>query len=181
MPPRRSIFSISSASRRVPGGEHDEQFDVLAADAFAAMPWNFFRPGSLCHAGSAAAWLGDRALAEQLVPFLEPYADELLVAPVACLVFDAADSVRGMLLAVLDRLDEAITCFEAASAVCERAGDVPHSVMNAHRLAGAFVTRSGAGDNERARILAVDALEPANGLGQAPDVRFARVVLDAAT
>ena len=75
----------------------------------------------------------------ELVPFLEPYADQLLVAPVASLVFDAADSVRGMLLAVLDRLDDAITCFEAASAVCERAGDVPHGVMNADRLAKALV------------------------------------------
>jgi hypothetical protein len=178
--PQRYLLDLVRTSTRARRGERDEQFDQLAADGFAAMPRNFHRPGSMCHAGSAAAWLGDRALAAALVPLLEPYAGELLVAPLACLVFDAADSVRGMLLAVLDRVDEAVVCHEAASVVCERAGDVTHGVMNSHRLARALVLRDGEGDRERARPLAAGALKRASELGLVPDVRFAQAVLDSA-
>jgi class 3 adenylate cyclase len=176
--PQKYLVDLVRVSTRARRGERDAQLDELAADAFAAMPWNFHRPGALCHAGSAAAWLADRRLAAQLVPLLEPYAGELLVAPPPCLVFDAADSVRGMLLGVLDQTDEAIACFEAAAAVCDQAGDVVHGVMNAHRLAAAVMRRNGPGDRERALALAGSALERATKLDLAPDVRFARAVLD---
>jgi hypothetical protein len=157
--PQKYLVDLVRVSTRARRGERDAQLDELAADAFAAMPWNFHRPGALCHAGSAAAWLADRRLAAQLVPLLEPYAGELLVAPPPC-------------------PDEAIACFEAAAAVCDQAGDVVHGVMNAHRLAAAVMRRNGPGDRERALALAGSALERATKLDLAPDVRFARAVLD---
>jgi hypothetical protein len=177
-PPQKYVLDCVRISTRARRGERDEQLADLAADGFASLPKNFHRTGSLCHAGSAAAWLGDRDLAAQLVPMLEPYAGRLLVAPLACLVFDAADSVRGMLLMVLDRIDEAIACFEAATELCERARDAPHGVMNSHRLAGAYARRGRTEDLVRARALAAVARDRATELGQTPDARFAQAVLD---
>lgn len=178
--PQKYLIDMVRVSTRARRGERDDQLDALAADGFSAMPQAIHRLGSLCHAGWAVAWLGDRELAAQLVPLLEPYAGQLLLAHGPALVFDAADSVRGMLLAVLDRVDEAIACHEAATAVCERSGNRPNALMNAHRLARALVTRDGPGDRERAITLAADALEQATELGMAPDVRFAQAVLDSA-
>jgi hypothetical protein len=179
--PQKWVVDLVRISSRARRGERDPQFDALARDGFARMPWNFHRPGALCHSAYTAAWLGDRARAAELVQLLEPYANELLVAPPPCLVFDAADSLRGMLLDLLDRTDDAIAYFEAAAALCERAGDLPHGVMNAHRLATALTRRNRRGDRDRARQLASDALTRATELGLAPDVAFARAVLDAAT
>jgi hypothetical protein len=179
--PQKWVIDLVRISSRARRGERDPQFDALARDGFARMPWNFHRPGALCHSAYTAAWLGDRARAAELVRLLEPYANELLVAAPPCLVFDAADSVRGMLLDLLDRTDDAIACFEAAAALCERARDLPHGVMNAHRLAAALVRRNLSGDRDRARQLASHALARATELGLAPDVAFARATLDAAS
>jgi hypothetical protein len=175
--PQKYLIDFVRVSTRARRGERDDALDALAAHGFSDLPQNVHRPGSLCHAGSAVAWLGDRELAARLVPLLEPYAGELLTAAGPSLVFDAADSVRGMLLSVLDRLDEAIACHEAASVVCDRAGDQPHAVMNQHRLARALAMRDGPGDRDRARTLATDALDRARTLGLAPDERFAESVL----
>ena len=40
-------------------------------------------------------------------------------------MFDAADGLRGDLLTLLGRHDEAVACLEAAAALCERARVVP--------------------------------------------------------
>jgi hypothetical protein len=179
--PARYQIDAVHASTLARRGERDDLLDALVANGLSALPRDERRPGSLCHVGSAVAWLADRELAAQLVPLLEAYAHELLVTPGPALAFDAADSVRGMLLVLLDRFDEAVACHEAANALCERAGDETHSVMNQHRLAHALVMRDGPGDRERARSLAAEALERATALNLAPDARFAQTVLDEAT
>jgi class 3 adenylate cyclase len=165
---------ISTLARR---GERDADLDILAADEFGALPRTSSRVGALCHLGYTAAWLDDAELAAPLVALFEPYGGELLAAPGPALVFDAADSVRGMLLVVLDRVDEAVACHEAAAALCERARDATHGVMNQHRLARALVLRDGPGDRERGRTLAAECIKRATALGCAPDVRFAQSVL----
>jgi hypothetical protein len=83
-----------------------------------------------------------------------------------------------MLLMTLGRVDEAVESFEATAALCDRASDAPHGVMNAHRLAGALLARGKPGDRDRARRLATDTLARAEEVGMAPDARFARAVLD---
>ena len=178
-PPVRFLVDLVRVSTLARRGERDPAFDVLTADDFAALPHNWPRPGSLCHAGSAAAWLGDRERARILEPLLAPFAGQLLCAPVASLVFETADSVRGMLLMTLERVDAAIESFEAAAELCTRVAAVPHAVMNAHRLADALLVRDRPGDRDRAHLLATGALERANDLGMTPDARFAQVVLDA--
>jgi hypothetical protein len=178
-PATRYLVDSVRASTHARRGERDERLNALVADAFGGMPRDGNRVGSLCHVGSAAAWLEDRDLAAQLVPCLNPYAGQLFVANGPSIVFEAADSVRGMLLLVLDRVDEAIACHEAAAQLCERARSLPHAIMNQHRLARALTRRNQPGDRERARELAADAFERATEIGLAPDVRFAQAVLDA--
>jgi class 3 adenylate cyclase len=173
----RDVVRVSTLARR---GERDPVFDTLAEDDFATLPRGWLRPGALCHASYTAAWLGDRERAQILEPLVSPYAGQLLCAPGPSLVFEPADSVRGMLLMTLERVDDAVGAFEAAAASCENAADVPHGVMNLHRLAGALLARDRPGDRDRARILASDARENARALGMMPDVHFAEAVLDVA-
>ena len=109
---------------------------------------------------------------------LAPYAGELLVAGQACLVYDSADSLRGALLSMLGRHDEAVSCGEAAASICERAGCVPTGVKNGHQLAESLLARDATGDVERARSLADESLDRATSLGLEPDVRFARALLE---
>jgi tetratricopeptide (TPR) repeat protein len=176
--PQRYLLDFVGVSLRARRGERDPKLSELAADNFACLPVGFHRSGCLAHAGSAAGWLGDAELAAQLIDRIEPYAGTFLVAPLGSLVFDAADSVLGLLLLTLGRIDEAVGCYEAAAELCERAGNVPHGTMNKQRLARALLTRDAPGDRERARTLATDALTRATALGLAPDVRFAQAVLD---
>ncbi len=178
-PASRYLVDSVRASTHARRGERHERLDALVADGFGGMPRDGNRVGSLCHVGSAAAWLEDRDLATQLAPLLEPYAGQLFVANGPSIVFEAADSVRGMLLFLLDRVDEAVACHEAAAVLCERARSVPHGIMNQHRLARALARRNEPGDRERARELATDALKRATEIGLAPDARFAQAVLDA--
>ncbi|HEX5615568.1 MAG TPA: AAA family ATPase [Acidimicrobiia bacterium] len=153
-------------------------YEPLAADGFADLPHDFNRPGLICHLANATLWLGDVARAERLEPLVAAYAGQLLVAGQACLVYDSADSLRGALLSMLGRHDEAVACGEAAAELCERSGCVPTAVKNGHQLAAALVARGYPGDGDRAKALAGEALARAQSLGLEPDVRFARAVLD---
>jgi hypothetical protein len=168
------LVRVSVVARR---GERDPVYDEYAADGFAAIPMGWNRVGCLCHAGYAAAWLGERGDAAVLEPLLAPFAGELLSAVFGVLIFDAADSVRGMLLTTLGRYDEAVACHEAAADLCERAEGMPWAVMNAHRLARALALRHDPGDRDRARALATETADRAAALGMVPDARFAREVL----
>lgn len=123
-------------------------------------------------------WLDDVERAGQLDPLLAPYAGELLVAGQAGLVYDSADSLRGGLLRMLGRHDEAVACGDAAAELCELARCVPAAVKNGHQFALSLVVRGAPGDDERARGLAEESLALATSLGLKPDVRRAHAVLE---
>ena len=159
-------------------GERDPRFDRFAADDFESLPWDWTRLVALALAGQAAAGLRDTRSAAVLEAILEPYHGQLLLLPGGCVVIDAADSVRGDLLTLLGRHDEAVACLEAATTLCERARVVPQSIRTAHRLARALASRDGHGDRDRARTLATDALARATELGMANEAKSAQAVLD---
>ena len=128
------------------------RFDRLAADDFESLPWDQFRLAALARAGTAAAELRDTRSAAVLEAILEPYHEQLLVLPACCIVFDAADGLRGDLLTLLERLDEAVACLEAATALCKRARIVPHSIRTrAPTRSGTRVTKRPRGPRESAR------------------------------
>ncbi len=171
---RRPLGDLGACS----AGERDPRFDRFVADDFESLPWDGFRLGALAKAGAAAAGLRDMRSAAVLEVLLEPYHGQLLILWSCCLVYDAADAVRGDLLTVLGRHAEAVACLEAAAALCERARTVPHSIRTAHRLARALVSRNGHGDHERAHVLAADALARATELGMPNEAKAAQAVLD---
>ncbi len=168
------LWAISTRARR---GERDPRFDRFAADDFESLPWDGYRLGALATAGAAAAGLRDVRSAAVLEALLEPYQGQLLILWSSSLVFDAADGVRGDLLTVLGRHDEAVACLEAAAALCERARVVPQSIRTAHQLARALVSRAGPGDSHRARTLATDAFARATELGMPNEAKAAQAVL----
>ncbi|MGZ8763104.1 MAG: ATP-binding protein [Acidimicrobiia bacterium] len=180
-PGMRATLDSVRASTLARRGDHEaarSYYEPLAAEGFGALPNDFNRPGLLCHLANATLWLDDSERAAQLEPLLAPYAGELLVAGQACLVYDSADSLRGALLSMLARHDEAVACGEAAASICERAGCVPTGVKNGHQLAESLLARNAPGDDERARALADESLARAASLGLEPDVRFAGALLE---
>ena len=168
------LWAIAVRARR---GERDPRFDRFAADDFESLPWDGYRLGALAMAGAAAAGLRDVRSAAVLEAILEPYHGQLLILWSCCLVFDAADGVRGDLLTVLGRHDEAVDCLEAAAALCERARVVPDSIRTSHQLARALASRDGPGDHDRARTLAAHASARATDLGMPDEAKAAQAVL----
>jgi hypothetical protein len=169
------LWGIAVRARR---RERDPRFDEFATGDFESLPWDQFRFAALASAGTAAAALRDTRSGAVLEAILAPYHGQLLILPFSWLVFEAADAVRGDLLTVLGRHDEAVACLEAATVLCERARIVPHSIRTSHQLARALASRGGPGDRDRARTLATDALARATELGMPHEAKAAQAVLD---
>jgi class 3 adenylate cyclase len=176
--PQRALIELVQCAVNARRGQRDPLFDRFAANGFADLPLSAVRLGALSNAGMAAAWLRDADAAAILEPIVAEYAGQLFVGPAAGVPFEPADSVRGMLLGVLGRHDEAVASFEAAAELCAKGRFVAFGVMNEHRLAAALIARNGPGDCDRARTLATEARARAEELGMRPDVRFAQLVLD---
>jgi class 3 adenylate cyclase len=177
--PQRVLIDMIRISIRARRGERDPAFDTFAADGFTSLPENASRPGTLSQAGVAAAWLRDDAAAAALEPLIAPYADQLFVlGPLVSIPFEPADSVRGLLLHVLGRLDEAIESLEAAAALCQRGRFLPFEVANAHRLAAVLAARNHPHDCARAQAIASKSLTLADELGMQYDSVQAQAVLD---
>ena len=174
---QRTLIELSAIVARARRGERDPRFDRFAADDFESLPWNQFRLCALATAGSIAAALRDLQAAAVFETILEPYHEQLLILPGSCIVFDAADGLRGELLTMLGRHDEAVACLEAAAALCERARVVPHSIRTARQLARALAFRDGLGDHDRAHALAADAFARATEIGFHLDAKAAQAVL----
>jgi tetratricopeptide (TPR) repeat protein len=169
------LFAISVRARR---GEHDPRFDRFAADDFESLPWDQYRLGTLAMAGAAAVGLRDMRAAGLLEAILEPYHGQFLILQAGHLVYDTADGLRGDLLTLLGRYDEAVACLEAAAALCEQARIAVHSIRTSHQLARALASRNGGGDRERAHTFAADALVRATELGMPHEAESAQAVLD---
>ncbi len=175
---QRTLIELAGIAARARRGERDPGWDRFAADDFESLPWDWFRHASLARASTVAAALRDVRSAAVLEAILEPYHEQLLLLPWNLVVFDAADGLRGSLLSLLGRHDEAVACLEAAAALCERARSVPHSIRTSHQLAAALASRDGHGDRETARALATDALERATQLGMPHEARSAQAALE---
>ncbi|HEY8173408.1 MAG TPA: adenylate/guanylate cyclase domain-containing protein, partial [Dehalococcoidia bacterium] len=104
---------------------------------------------------------GDRALAEQVLQGIASqasYAQEMVFA---------TDHMRGLLLEVLDKTDEAVGAIEAALTFL-RSDYRPHRAEAAYDCARIRLQRDAPGDRERARALIDEALGHAQKLGMRP-------------
>ena len=100
--------------------------------------------------------LRDEQAAAVLEAILEPYRGQLLILIFSLVVFDTADGIRGELLSLLGRHDEAVACLEAAAELCERAGRAQLDPDRTPARSGARVPRWQRGPRPR-YALATDA------------------------
>jgi class 3 adenylate cyclase/tetratricopeptide (TPR) repeat protein len=85
------------------------------ASNFGSVPRNWARPSSLHDLAEITTELEDVEAARQLLPLLDEYSGRLLLVYGIVASRGAADRVRGQLLSVLGRHDEAMHAFEAGA------------------------------------------------------------------
>jgi tetratricopeptide (TPR) repeat protein len=106
-------------------GRHDaarEQFALLVADGFAALPFDVNWPSGMGELASAVIELDDPELAAPVYERLLPYADVALTAGRAISSFGSTQRLLGGLAAVLGRPDEAAARLQAAIRRNDEAG-----------------------------------------------------------
>lgn len=99
-----------------------EQFALLVAGGFAALPFDVNWPSGMGELASAAIELDDPELAAPVYERLLPYADVALTAGRAISSFGSTERLLGGLAAVLGRPDEAATRLDAAVRRNDEAG-----------------------------------------------------------
>jgi class 3 adenylate cyclase len=152
------------------------EFDVLAANDFAALPHDFARSATLHRVAEACAVLGDVARAAQLYELLLPYSGQLLLfRMLACLA--AADRDLGALAETMGRLDDAERHLVAAEQLEERFGAPPLVARTRLALARVLLQRGGAADRARACALLDQVVVAATAMGMAGVERDARALL----
>jgi DNA-binding CsgD family transcriptional regulator/tetratricopeptide (TPR) repeat protein len=150
----------------------------LVADDLRAVPRDSLYCGSLSYLTDAAVAVGDREAAALLYRELSPYRHLVVQVGSHLAAYGAADRYLGRLAALMGRVRDAETHFEAALRLDQRA-HMP--VWSAHsQLAyGRFLfARGRAGDRERAHGLLSSARETARSVGMVLVAEAAAAALD---
>jgi DNA-binding SARP family transcriptional activator len=132
--------------------EARSQFDALAADDFAGLPFDEEWEVSMCFLAETAARLGDRPRAATLYERLLPYADrvalsypEISLGPVS--------RVLGILASTTGEYDAAVGHFEDAIAASERIGARPWLAHTRDEYAHMLLRRGEPDDADKAHSL----------------------------
>jgi tetratricopeptide (TPR) repeat protein len=120
-----------------------EQFAILSADGFAALPFDTNWPSAMGELASACIGLGDPGLALPVYERLLPYADRALTAGRAVASFGSTQRLLGALAAVLGRPDEAIERLQDGIARNEATGFTVWAEHGRRALAGLTTSRGG--------------------------------------
>src|SRR4029077_1822224 len=132
-----------------------------AFDEFAALPRDVTWLPHLGLLGEACALLGDTKRAAVLLPLLEPFAEQTLVAGPGAASFGIAMRVVGLLAATVGRYDEAAAHLDLAAHLEEQRGGLAWFAQSLCDHATVLLARAAPGDRElaarsagRARALA---------------------------
>jgi hypothetical protein len=157
--PARPVFRCVLAQLCARAGREAEAAAILAelaADDFAALPFEQEWLFAMAMLAEAAARLGDRTAAAPLYHRLLPFA--------ACNAADLPEGMRGsvsrhlgLLAWTLGHVDDAEAHFEAALAMNERMGAEPWLARTREEFARMLEARAGLGDAARGRELAAAA------------------------
>jgi hypothetical protein len=101
------------------------QLSAVAADGFAAMPFDANWLSGLAEAGEATLLLRDRAAATGILAALSPYAGRQTAAGRAVVTHGSVDRQLGHAATVLGREEEAAAHYEAAIRIDDAAGFTP--------------------------------------------------------
>jgi DNA-binding CsgD family transcriptional regulator len=147
---------------RITGGVHD--LSLAESLAAAVLSSEFATPLVSRYArlglGMVAVIRGDGEAAK------EQY--DNLVSAVGCFHKISTDRVLGLLAQTMGELDQAFLHFEAAAALCGKAGYKPELAWSRHDHAGALLERNEAGDQARAIDLLDEAMAIASELPMRP-------------
>jgi tetratricopeptide (TPR) repeat protein len=122
-----------------------EQYAIIAAGDFAALPFDVNWPSAMGELASACIELGDPELAAPIYERLLPYADRALTAGRAISSFGSTQRLLGALAALLGRTAEARDRLEEAIRVNEATGFIVWAEQARHTLATLTPTFSAKG------------------------------------
>ncbi|OJX06726.1 MAG: hypothetical protein BGO72_00010 [Burkholderiales bacterium 70-64] len=141
------------------------QFELLAADGFAAVPRDALWVASMAYLAEVCALLGDAPRAGQLYEFLLPCEGRNIVAPPNVACYGAAARQLGMLAATCRRWAQAQQHFEAALQANTRQEGWPWLAHTQHQYAAMLLARAQPGDGARAAGLLDEAIASSRTLG----------------
>ena len=161
--------------------EAKAEFDVLAADAFAALPRDGLWVPCLAFLADVCAFLGDTDRAATLYSWLAPYDGRNIIAPPNVACYGATSRFLGMLAATMRRWTEAERHFEAALEMNARQRALPWLAHTRYQYASMLFARGRPEDRERALTLIGEALATSRELGMQALAERAAVLHQKAT
>jgi tetratricopeptide (TPR) repeat protein len=151
----RSAFAHMAATLGL-AGEAREAFDALAANDFAALPFDETWIASMCLLAHTASQLRDGARAAAVYEPLLPYAERVAVSYPETTIASVSHYL-GLAATAMGRRDDAEIMFEQALRTNERIGARLWLARTQHEYAASLVERGSAGDLERAEALSAAA------------------------
>ena len=147
---------------------------TLAADEFAAIPYDWMWLTAMCNCAEVSAWLGDTSTAAVLFDRLSPFHDHFAMSIIA---LGSVAHFTGALAGAIGRRDKADSYFDEAAAMEERAGAVTCLARTRLAWARMLMNQDGSGDAARAALLLDQVLETAASVGLPTVERRARRLL----
>jgi len=141
------------------------QLELLAADAFAAVPRDALWVTSIAYLAEVCERLDDARHASRLYELLLPWAGRNIVAAPNVACFGAASRHLGMLASVCGEWTRAQHHFDDALAGNARQGARPWLAHTQHQYAAMLLRRAEAGDDVRAAALLDEASASAIDIG----------------
>jgi YVTN family beta-propeller protein len=143
------------------------EFEALAAEDFAQIPFDEEWAVSVCLLAETSARLGDRDRAATLYELLAPYADRVTISYTEISLGPVARYL-GILAEAIGRDDDAERHFRDSLELSERIGARPWLAHSQHDLARLLLARRQPGDAEDAAELLRSALATSRELGMEP-------------
>jgi class 3 adenylate cyclase len=153
--------------------EARQEFEILAADDFAALPRDGNWPVGMALLSEVCAFLGDRERAAFLYEDLRPWEDLCVLIGPAIDCYGAAARLMGLLATTLGRWDDAERHFEHALKKNTEMGAGRWITRTRLQYAMMLAERDDPGDQQKALALLSDALDMAQRLGMKRDLEDA--------
>jgi hypothetical protein len=115
-----------------------EQLDAFATDNFAVIPRDWGFPLAIRYLAETCAQLGDRRRAARLLPAVEPYRGQVLVATLGTSIEAAADRSLGQLYGLVGPPDDANQHFQSAYCLETSMGFAPLAARTATGMPGSW-------------------------------------------
>jgi DNA-binding SARP family transcriptional activator/tetratricopeptide (TPR) repeat protein len=145
--------------------EAQQEFETLAAKAFAALPQDALWITTITYLAEVCAYLGDRERAAILYRFLLPYDGRAIVVGFHTFCYGAAARYLGVLATTMGHWTAAEGHFEDALAMNIRMGARPYLAHTQYQYAAMLLAQGKAKNRKKAKALLDEAMKTAQELG----------------